>query len=443
MARRGAKRRLGLEARFWDLIVAGVGPVEAARQVGIGRKTGYRWRHENGGLPPARLAEDARSARYSSRLERQRIATLRERGVSIREIARRLGRAASTVSREVRRNTFGHDRGRYDADLAHARAAARARRRRPGRLLLDAELRAVVQAKLELEWSPQQISVWLRREYPARASWHISHETIYQGLYNSEKSGLARVLTRRLRTRRPLRKRRRRGDVRTVRFVTAAKLIDARPAVVEERVRVGDWEGDLIVGTRGGSAIATLVDWRSRLLRLVHLPTGRGAAAVAEAAALVLGTVPACARMTMTWDQGSEMARHDLLAELFAEASTLPIRELRGCGRRTRIRTVCFVSTSRRGPICRSTVRKRYVRSSIGSIPGHAESSGGEPRPRPSMPKWQDDIRSGVATTTRNRPNRTGQDSADVDTGGTPSASRETLTGGGRTVPAGRSVGAA
>lgn len=116
-----------------------------------------------------------------------------------------------------------------------------------------------------------------------------------------------------------MRRRRRRADARTVRFIATSKLIDARPAIVDERVRVGDWEGDLIVGTRGGSAIATLVDRRSRLLRLVHLPSGRNTEAFTEATARVLATVPARARLTMTWDQGSEMARHDLLAELFAE----------------------------------------------------------------------------------------------------------------------------
>lgn len=100
MARRGRKRRLDLESEYWLLLAAGVGTVEACQQVGIGRKTGYRWRAENGGLPPSRLAEDARSSRYLFLLERQRIATLRERGLSIRAIAERLGRAGSSLSAE-------------------------------------------------------------------------------------------------------------------------------------------------------------------------------------------------------------------------------------------------------------------------------------------------------------------------------------------------------
>jgi hypothetical protein len=143
---------------------------------------GYRWRAENGGLPPARLAEEARSGRYLSLLERQRIATLRRQGLGVRAIAEQMGRGLSTDSRELRRNTATHDRG-YDGDLAHARARERARRPRRGRLLAEPTWRALVQAKLELEWSPEQIAAWLRQAYPDRPGWHVCHETIYQALY--------------------------------------------------------------------------------------------------------------------------------------------------------------------------------------------------------------------------------------------------------------------
>jgi IS30 family transposase len=237
----------------------------------------------------------------------------------MREIGRRLGRAASTISRELRRNTAVHDRGGYDADLAHARAAQRARRRRPGRLLTDPELRAVVAGKLESGWSPEQISEWLRREYPDRPDWHLSHETIYRGLFNAEKSGLTRTLTKKLRSGRSMRKRRRRTDTREVRYVIPSKPIDQRPAIVETRERIGDWEGDIIVGRSTRSSIGTLVDRRSRLVRLVHLPHGHAAEAFAAAAVELCGTIPASARFTLTWDQGGEMARHDLIADLFAD----------------------------------------------------------------------------------------------------------------------------
>ena len=122
---------------------------------------------ENGGLPATALSEGVRSQRYLSLLERQRIATLRRDGLGVRQIAAELGRSPSTVSRELRRNTAAHDRS-YDGDLAHARARQRLRRPRRGRLLVDLDLRALVQTKLELEWSPEQIAAWLRTTFPGR-----------------------------------------------------------------------------------------------------------------------------------------------------------------------------------------------------------------------------------------------------------------------------------
>jgi len=131
MGRRGRKRRLDIESEYWLLLASGVGTVEACKQLGIGRKTGYRWRAETGGLPPAALSETSRSQRYLSLLERRRIATLRRDGLGVREIAEQLGRSPSTISRELRRNTAAHDHS-YDSELAHARARERARRPRRG-----------------------------------------------------------------------------------------------------------------------------------------------------------------------------------------------------------------------------------------------------------------------------------------------------------------------
>jgi IS30 family transposase len=305
---------LDVESEYWRLVLAGVGTVEACKRLGVGRKTGYRWRAENGGLPPAPLSEGARSQRYLSLLERQRIATLRREGLGIRQIAQELGRSPSTISRELRRNTAPHDRS-YDGDLAHARARERLRRPRRGRLLVDHELRALVQAKLELEWSPEQIAAWLRQAHPDQPGWHICHETIYQALYLGGRGGLRRHLTRRLRTGRPLRKRRRRATQRKTRYVTPGRLIDQRPAVVLHRERIGDWEGDLIVGRGNRSAIATLVDRRSRYLRLVALPHGHDAAAVRDALIAAFADLPTAARQTLTWDQGSELAHHEHIGE--------------------------------------------------------------------------------------------------------------------------------
>jgi IS30 family transposase len=186
-------------------------------------------------------------------------------------------------------------------------------------LLADAELRAQVQAKLELEWSPEQIAGWLRTEYPNRRAWHVCHETIYQALYLGARGGLSRELTKRLRTSRPLRQRRRRADQRRPRFATPATPIDQRPAVVLDRTRIGDWEGDLILGRSSRSAIATLVCRTSRYLRLVRLPHGHSATAVRDALAAAFTQFPPALRLTLTWDQGSEMAHHDQIAAHLAE----------------------------------------------------------------------------------------------------------------------------
>ena len=126
-------------------------------------------------------------------------------------------------------------------------------------------------------------------------------------------------MTAKLRTGRPLRKRRRKATERTPRYVAPAVLIHRRPPIVETRTRIGDWEGDLIVGKHSRSAIGTLVDRTSRAVRLIHLPCGHGAEAFTDAFGDVLTALPETARRTLTWDQGSEMACHDVLAEHFEE----------------------------------------------------------------------------------------------------------------------------
>jgi IS30 family transposase len=319
LGRRGRKRRLGIEDEYWQLIRAGVGTVEACRRVGVGRKTGYRWRAERGGLPPLRRGERERSERYLTLLERQRIATLGRQGMSMREIARRLGRSPSTISRELRRNSAAHDVGGYDGDLAHSRARERLERARGGRFATEPGLREAVQAKMNLEWSPEQIAAWLRTEFPDRPRWHVVHETIYQALYDGAKSGLSRQLTKKLRTGRPLRKRRRRAHERTPRFIAPAVLIDHRPCAADERSRVGDWEGDLITGRGGLSAIGTLVCRRSRYIKLIHLPGRRTAEDLIVGIRKTFDELPESVRLTLTWDQGSEMAGHDQIAALFTE----------------------------------------------------------------------------------------------------------------------------
>ncbi|MFJ1954648.1 IS30 family transposase [Streptomyces microflavus] len=339
MARRGRKRRLEIEAEYWRLLAAGVGTVEACKQLGIGRKTGYRWRAESGGIPPVVLPEASRSGRYLSLLDRKRIATLREQGLGVRGIAERLGRAPSTVSRELRRNSLPHDNGIYDADLAHHRSLERNGRPRRVKLAADHELKAEVQAKLNLEWSPEQIAAHLRALWPDRPERHLCHEAIYRALYQGARGGLSRTLTRRLRNGRPLRKRRRRSDQRAARFVAPAVLIDRRPPIVELRTRLGDWEGDLIVGPRSRSAVATLVDRRTRYLRLVALRDGHSAGQLRDALIAAFTTLPEQARRTLTWDQCSEMARPASSRRTSPTASSSPAPPAPGSAAPTRTRT--------------------------------------------------------------------------------------------------------
>jgi transposase, IS30 family len=325
MGRPGRKRRLVLEDEYWKLIGAGVGTVEACRRLGIGRTTGYYWRAQRGGLPRTVLAEDARSGRFLCLLERERIAVLREQGCGVREIARRLGRAPSTVSRELRRYALDGDDGVYRPGLAHSRARERGRGTRRGIFTRLPELHAEVQAKLDVQWSPEQVAAWLRVAYPSRPEWHVCHETIYQGLYFGGADGFSRNLTQNLRTGRSLRRPRRTSTAREPRFRAPSKSIRQRPVVALERSRVGDFEGDLIVGRYGRSVIGTLVDRTSRFVRLVHVPTGqgepgwRGGEAFAAALAAAVADLSPQKRLTLTWDQGVEMARHDLIAHLFPE----------------------------------------------------------------------------------------------------------------------------
>src|SRR4051794_40217538 len=163
---------------------------------------------------------------------------------------------------------------------------------------------------------PEAHSTWVPSLGTVR---QLCHETIYQALYPGGKGDLSRTLTKKLRTGRPLRKHRRSQVARSPRFIAPGRLIDARPAVVEERARIGDWEGDLIVGRSSRSAIGTLVDRRTGYLRLVHLPDGHSAERLRLAMLPVLTDLPAQARQTLTWDQGSEMASHHLLEEYFAD----------------------------------------------------------------------------------------------------------------------------
>jgi IS30 family transposase len=238
--------------------------------------------------------------------EREEISRGVASGESYRQIAARLGRVPSTVSREVARNG---GRGRYRAQLADAAAFGRAQRPKPGKLVTEPRLRAVVEAKLALRWSPEQIAGWLPLAYPQDPVMRVSHETIYLSLFVQSRGALRRELQRCLRTGRAMRYPRGkrlpqgRGQLRDV------VLISERPAEAEDRAVPGHWEGDLLLGKRP-SAVVTLVERSSRYLTLVALPDGYKAEQVRPALAAAVARLPEQLRRSLTWDQGKEMAEH-------------------------------------------------------------------------------------------------------------------------------------
>ena len=341
--------------RFWEAVAQGASSTDAAAVAGVSGPVGVRWFREGGGMPTIALAP--LSGRYLSFAEREEIALLRAQKLGVREIARRVGRAPSTISRELRRNA-GTRTGSltYRASTAQWHADRRGRRPKPAKLVVNCELRRYVQDRLSgtvkrpdgtavsgpavawgerrhgrrkdrrwgKSWSPEQISGRLRLDFPDDESMRISHEAIYQSLYVQGRGALRRELTACLRTGRALRVPRARAHSRGRGFITEQVMISERPAEAEDRAVPGHWEGDLIVGL-DSSAIGTLVERSSRFTMLLHLPpmtdqgprvkngpalAGHGAEAVRDAIAETITTLPEQLRRSLTWDQGSEMAQH-------------------------------------------------------------------------------------------------------------------------------------
>ena len=347
--------------RFWAAIALGLASEAAAADVGVSPAVGARWFREAGGMPPSTLAPSSKplSGRYLSLGEREEIALWRVQGHGVREIARRLGRAGSTICRELRRNaaTRGGDLA-YRASTAQWHAERAARRPKPARLALNAALRTYVKDRLAgavatpggaavagpvvpwkgrrhgrrqdrrwaRAWSPQQIAQRLRRDFPGDETMRISHEAIYQALYVQGRGALRRELTACLRTGRALRVPRARSCGRGKSFIAPEIMISQRPAEAADRAVPGHWEGDLILGL-GSSAIGTLVERTTRFTMLLHLPrmpghgdglrakngpalAGHGAEAVRDAITRTITTLPEALRRSLTWDQGAEMSEH-------------------------------------------------------------------------------------------------------------------------------------
>ena len=305
-----------------ELRERGVGIDPAAREVGVSRTAGRNWakgyrKYRAGqvvGSVPAldRLAVREISPRFLSEEERVQIADLCRAGLSGREIGRRLGRSPSTISRELRRNATP-SKG-YRPFEAHRQATGRRARHHRRRVDTNAELRRVIGELLAQRWSPQQISRLLRQRFPEDPAMWLCHESIYQAVYQPgsplmRPSPLAPQHRSPLRTGRDHRRAQQRIDRRRPRFEQPMRSIHERPFPPEDRGEAGHWEGDLIIGKDQRSAIGTLVERQTRLVRLLHLPQ-RDGGTLHDALKDRLGALPPGLRRSITWDQGTEMARH-------------------------------------------------------------------------------------------------------------------------------------
>jgi IS30 family transposase len=289
-----------------DQMAAGVKPYLAARAVGVSVTFAYGVHHKMGGVyrPPGVTY----SARYLNREERYELARLRESGCSVRQAAARLGRSPSTVSRELARNADPRTGG-YQPERAHRLAWERQRRPKPSRLSQHPALRAEVQQMLDRRYSPEQVSGRLKVVHPDDPAMQVSHETIYQSIYVYPRGELRRELKACLRTGRAVRRRRGRRERRAT--IVGAVPIGQRPPEVEGRLVPGHHEGDLIMGSKASnSAVGTIVERTTGYLTLLPLHAGHDAATVADAIIEHMTVLPPWFTRTLTWDRGTELARH-------------------------------------------------------------------------------------------------------------------------------------
>lgn len=307
-----AKRQqfLQLLARGWTLAAV-------RREVGVSRSTGHNWRNghtvrlKDGTVrfvPPLDpLTTKAISPRFLSEAERIEIADRHHAGESMRAIAAAIRRSPSTISRELRRNSRAN--GLYQPFESHRAAAVRRHRPRLTKLAAHSQLLARVKELLVQRWSPAQISRALRREFPDRPDWHLAAETIYQELYRPKSLLLRRSAPMPLRTGRDHRRAHTRFTRRRRRFAEPMLSVHERPFPPEDRSQPGHWEGDVIVGPQHRSAIGTLVERHTRLVKLVHLPRA-DSFQLRDGLLRDFAGLPADLLRSITWDQGSEMARH-------------------------------------------------------------------------------------------------------------------------------------
>jgi IS30 family transposase len=316
---------------YFRLMDQGLSSAEACKRVGINYRTGKRWRNgraasgKDKAAPPVRAVRAPEGpSRYLREADRVHIADRLREKASVRQIAAELGRSPSTISREIRRNGMplrgDTSRWAYRPYAAQARADARRPRPKPGKIGQNPQLRDFIQRHLDLRWSPEQICQALRTQFPD-PEMHVAHETVYQALYVQGRGELRRELAKALRTGRVRRRPRRQAQQRTPRFATPMVMISERPAEAADRAVPGHWEGDLIIGKDGSSAIGTLVERATRYVMLLHLPDGRSAELVRDALVATVQTLPSHLVRSLTWDQGAEMAAHGA----FTVATDIPV----------------------------------------------------------------------------------------------------------------------
>lgn len=290
-------------AQMWDRWQEGVSLNEIGRMFDRGHSSVQRILAETGGIrPPQRR----RSRRALSLAEREEISRGIVAGRSLRSIASSLGRAPSTVSRELRRNG---GRRRYRANQADQAAWDRAKRPKSCKLVENRALARVVASKLQLEWAPDQIAGWLKRTYPGNEAMHVSHETIYKSLFIQARGALKKELLQYLRKSRAMRRSRHKtlkGE--GLGQITNTVSIRERPAEAEDRAVPGHWEGDLLFGSNN-SQIATLVERQTRYVMLVRVPS-KDSETVINALINHAHKLPRELYKSLTWDRGSEMADH-------------------------------------------------------------------------------------------------------------------------------------
>ena len=292
------------KAELWERWKSGECVADIARALKRRNKSGvYRVLAFNGGIAPAARRRAPVALRFE---EREEISRGIAAGRSIRRIAKGLGRSPSTVSREVRRNGGC---GAYRASEADTRAWERSQRPKPCRLGAHPELRWRVAQKLALQWSPQQISGWLKRECACDQDMQLSHETIYRSLFVQTRGVLKKELMAHLRTARQMRQ----AKGGTTKSRPLGQIVDAvsireRPAEVEDRAVPGHWEGDLLSGANN-THMVTLVERHTRFAMLIKVP-GKDTAGVVAALSKHVRKLPRELRRSLTWDRGKEMADH-------------------------------------------------------------------------------------------------------------------------------------